>query len=48
MYFMKTENPDLMLKKQTLAAWTKLLFDKGDIDLRKYNRMLVLIERLTA
>ena len=38
----------LELKKQTLTAWTKILLGRGEIDVKKYNRMLVLIDKLTA
>ena len=38
----------LELKKQTLSAWTRLLLQNGDIDLKKYNRMLALIDKLSA
>lgn len=43
-----TKNAKLELKKKILAAWSKLLLDTGEIDIKKYNRMLVLIDRLTA
>ena len=38
----------LELKKQTLTAWTRILLGRGEIDTQKYNRMLVLIDKLTA
>lgn len=38
----------LELKKQTLTAWTRILLGRGEIDVKKYNRMLVLIDKLTA
>ena len=37
----------LELKKQTLTAWTRILLGRGEIDVKKYNRMLVLIDKLT-
>ncbi len=45
---MKKSDEKLMLKKQTLTAWTEILFAKGMIDLAKCNKMKSLIERLTA
>ena len=36
------------VKKKTLAAWTKLLLNSGEIDIKKYNRMIMMIERLAA
>lgn len=45
----QTENRTaLELKKQTLAAWTQILLAHGEIDVKKFNRMLVLIDKLTA
>lgn len=41
-------NAALALKKKTLTAWTKLLLENGEIDRAKYNRMLVMIDKLTA
>ena len=38
----------LELKKQTLTAWTRILHGRSEIDTQKYNRMLVLIDKLTA
>ena len=38
----------LELKKQTLTAWTRILLGRGEIDVKKYNRMLVLIDKLTV
>ena len=38
----------LEMKKKTLAAWTKLLLNSGEIDIQKYNRMIMMIERLAA
>jgi len=38
----------LELKKQTLTAWTKILLDNGEIDHKKYDLMLVLIDKLSA
>lgn len=45
---MSKSNLNLELKKKTLTAWTKILLSNGEIDIKKYNRMIVLIERLTA
>ena len=45
---MKKSDEKLLLKKQTLAAWTDILLAKGMIDLAKCNRMKALIEKLTA
>lgn len=45
---MKKSDEKLMLKKQTLTAWTEILLAKGMIDLAKCNKMKSLIERLTA
>ncbi|MDO4944225.1 MAG: hypothetical protein Q4E74_03375 [Ruminococcus sp.] len=44
----KNEESKLELKKKTLAAWTKILLNNGEIDVKKYNRMIALIENLTA
>lgn len=41
-----TENKELELKKQTLIAWTQILFHKEIIDLAKRNRMVELIEKM--
>ena len=46
---MKTDSAAaLARKKQTLVAWTKILLREGEIDQGKYNRMVALIEKLTA
>lgn len=45
---MKQENTDLRFKKDTLKAWTRILYRQGQIDLAKCNRMLLMIEKLTA
>lgn len=44
----KTDVSKLELKKKTLTAWTKILLNSGEIDLKKYNRMISMIENLTA
>ena len=38
----------LEMKKKTLTDWTKLLLNSGEIDIKKYNRMIMMIERLAA
>lgn len=38
----------LKLKKLTLTAWTKILLAEGMIDLAKCNRMISMIEKMTA
>lgn len=46
---MKTDSAAaLARKKQTLIAWTKILLNEGEIERSKYNRMVALIEKLTA
>ena len=47
-YRMKKSDEKLLLKKQTLKAWTGILLAKGMIDLAKYNRMISKIDKLTA
>lgn len=42
------DDKSLQLKKLTLLAWAKTLLDKEMIDIRKYNKMVLLIEKLTA
>ena len=44
----KDSRTALELKKQTLTAWTRILHGRSEIDTQKYNRMLVLIDKLTA
>ncbi len=44
----KSPYSKLEMKKKTLAAWTKLLLNSGEIDIKKYNRMIMMIERLAA
>lgn len=44
----KSSYSKLEMKKKTLAAWTKLLLNSGEIDIKKYNRMIMMIERLAA
>ncbi len=34
--------------KTNLTAWTRILLGRGEIDTQKYNRMLVLIDKLTT
>jgi len=45
---MNKSDKKLLLKKQTLTAWSEILLAKGMIDLAKCNRMKALIERLTS
>ena len=45
---MKKSDEKLLLKKQTLKAWTAILLAKGIIDLAKYNRMIAKIDKMTA
>ena len=45
---MKKDSPELLMKKATLTAWTRLLLKQGKIDITKCNKMLAAIERLTA
>lgn len=42
------QNKEIELKKQTLKAWTKILHKQGMIDTAKYNKMIALIEKLSA
>ena len=42
----RTESPELILKKQTLTAWAKILYKKGIIDCARLGKMTELIERL--
>jgi hypothetical protein len=44
----KKDSPELLMKKATLTAWTRLLLKQGKIDITKCNKMLAAIERLTA
>lgn len=39
---------ELLLKKQTLKAWTGIMLAKGMIDITKHNRMLSKIDKLTT
>lgn len=39
---------ELKLKKQTLTAWVKILFQEGKINLNKCNKMLSKIDKLTS
>ena len=47
---MTTESKEnkLYMKKLTLKAWTMILHKQGKIDLAKCNRMIALIDKLTA
>lgn len=45
---MKKTDEKLLLKKQTLKAWTAILLAKGIIDLAKYNQMIARIDKMTA
>ena len=45
---MKKREQELLIKKQTLMAWTEILLAKGMIDLAKCNRMKTLIQRMTS
>lgn len=38
---------DPTLKKLTLSAWAKILLNNGMIDIKKYNRMITRINKLT-
>lgn len=42
-----TKNAELVLKKQTLEAWARILYNEGMIDLARCNRMIERIEKLT-
>ena len=39
---------ELELKKDILKAWTMILYKQGRIDTQKCNRMIAMIEKLTA
>ena len=39
---------NLEIKKHTLKAWTMILYKQGRIDTQKCNRMIAMIEKLTA
>ena len=39
---------NLEIKKHTLKAWTMILHKQGKIDTQKYNKMIAMIEKLTA
>ena len=45
---MKTDTAELTLKKQTLEAWTHILFRQGIIDTAKCGRMISEIRKLRA
>lgn len=38
---------DTTLKKLTISAWAKILLNDGMIDIKKYNRMIAKINKLT-
>lgn len=42
------KNVELEIKKNTLKAWTMILHKQGKIDTQKCNRMIAMIEKLTA
>lgn len=44
---MKTDAA-LILKKQTLTAWTNLLYKQGKINLAKRTKMITAIEKLKS
>ena len=46
--YMEKREQELLVKKQTLMAWTEILLSKGMIDLAKCNRMKTLIQRMTS
>ena len=39
---------DLNLKKATLRAWASMLLKNGTITLRKYTKMIELINKITS
>ena len=39
---------ELETKKNTLKAWTMILHKQGKIDTQKCNRMIAMIEKLSA
>lgn len=44
----ETKENKLYMKKLTLKAWTMILHKQGKIDLSKCNRMIAMIEKLSA
>ncbi len=42
------QKKEIELKKQTLKAWTMILHKQGIIDTVKCNRMIAMIEKLSA
>ena len=44
----KTNDSESGLKKLTLKGWAKILLNEGMIDMDRYNRMIFLIDKLTA
>ena len=45
---MKNTNQNTEQKKLTLQAWTKILLKNGTIDMAKYQRMISIINKITA
>lgn len=45
---MNKKHAELLLKKQTLIAWTKLLLKEGKISLAKCNKMIAKFEKITS
>lgn len=43
-----TKAAELEMKKNTLKAWTMILYKQGKIDTQKCNRMIAMIEKLNA
>lgn len=39
---------ELALKKATLEAWARILYNEGMIDLRRCNKMITLISKLSS
>lgn len=39
-------SPELLMKRNTLIAWARILYKNGMIDLNKLNRMISEIEKL--
>lgn len=38
---------DIDIKKNTLKAWVAILYKQNKIDLTKYNKMILAIDKLT-
>lgn len=45
---MNKKPAELLLKKQTLIAWTRILLKEGKISLAKCNGMIAKFEKLTS